>query len=316
MSKQNFAIDLVFLWVDGNDPVWAEKKAKTTGAVTEVNPENDAKARYSNNDELKYALRSVTQFAPWIRKIFIVTDNQTPDWLITSDPKITVVDHQEIIPNNALPCFNSSVIEYFLYKIPDLAEHFLFANDDMFINKPVNPDFFFEENGLPIVRLKKHPFGKWEAILKKLIGKKPGQYAQMVADATEKVAIKFGKYYKGVPHHNIDAYLKTDYKAAVEKVFNEEIAKSQIHHVRTFGDMHRSAFSYYALAIGRAKLKYVQRTESSRILVFKHNFKQYIEKYNPVLFCLNDNQNSTDEHRKNIKPFLESVFPNKSSFEK
>ncbi len=104
-------IDLVYMWVDGSDPVWLAKKRALTGEMAEGGEAN-SKARYENNDELKYSLRSAEKNAPWIRRIFIVTDGQTPEWLDTSDPRIRVVDHSEIMPPEALPCFNASVINY------------------------------------------------------------------------------------------------------------------------------------------------------------------------------------------------------------
>ncbi|POY34785.1 glycosyltransferase [Solitalea longa] len=314
MKKEQFEIDLVYLWVDGNDPQWQAKKAALTNQPYD-NSEANSKARYINNDELKYALRSAEKYVPWIRQIFIVTDNQKPDWLNTDNPKIKVIDHKEIIPAEALPCFNSSVIEYFIHKIPGLSEHFLFANDDMFFNDFLQPDFFFTEEGLPIVRLKRKFFGKWHNRLE-LLFKDLGQYAKMLMDSSILVEQKFGKHYSSVPHHNIDAYRKSDYKNAVEDVFNEQVKKSQVNHIRTYGDLHRSAFTYYSLAINHAVLKHVTRSESSRILVSRHDFQKYLDQNKPKLFCLNDDQRVKDERREKIKPFLEHLFPLKSAFEK
>lgn len=319
MDDQRFEIDLVYLWVDGNDPKWQAKKSAFTGVVSDHSETNN-KGRYANNDELRYSLRSVEKHAPWVRRIFIVTDDQQPEWLNTAHPKIQLIDHKAILPPEALPCFNSSVIEYFLYRIPDLSEHFLFANDDMFFNADLSPDFFFKEDGFPIIRLKRKPLGKWyprlKALSKALVGKKLGQYAKKLMDSALSVEKKFGKYYSGVPHHNIDAYRKPDYRMAVEEVFGEQVKTSQSHRVRTFGDLHRSAFSYYALAIGHGHLRYVGRKEASRILVYKQDFMQYIQRHQPLLFCLNDNQHVEDSDREKIKPFLDSLFPDKSTFEK
>ncbi len=312
-------IDLVYLWVDGNDPKWQAKKRAFTGVLSD-NSETNNKGRYISNDELRYALRSAEKHAPWIRKIFIVTDDQKPAWLNTEHPRIQLVDHKDIMPAEALPCFNSTVIEYFLYRIPGLSGRFLFANDDMFFNADLAPDFFFGKGGYPIVRLKRKLLGRWHprltAFFKALVGKKPGQYAQKLADSAHAVEEKFGKYYSGVPHHNIDAFLTSDYRNAVEEVFADRVKKSQVHHVRTFGDIHRSAFSYYALAIGHGHLNYVDRKEASRILVYKHDFMAYMKRYAPKLFCLNDNQRVTDDDRKKIRPFLETLFPDRSAFEK
>ena len=64
-------IDLVYLWVDGNDPKWLEKKNRF------IEKKINTVGRYQDNQELKYSLRSIEKHLPWIRKIFIVTDDQT-----------------------------------------------------------------------------------------------------------------------------------------------------------------------------------------------------------------------------------------------
>jgi|SRR5690554_272120 len=315
MTVTTQEIDLVYLWVDGEDPIWKVKKSRFTELVYD-NSETHNKGRYTDNDELKYALRSAHQYAPWIRRIFIVTDNQRPKWLDTSHPKITVVDHREIFPEDALPCYNSSVIEYFLYKIPGLSERFLYANDDMFFNAPLSPAFFFAEvDGFPIVRMKKNLLDIWLYPLKRMTKKGVGQYAETVRRGATMVKERFGKYYAGTPHHNIDAYLKSDYKKAVEDVFKEEILASQFNRTRSRNDVQRSTFSLYALSQGRAHLKYVGRRTSSRILLNKHDFRAYLEKYHPKLFCLNDSQRITDAHRSSIGELLQQQFPQKSPFE-
>ncbi|WP_294080880.1 Stealth CR1 domain-containing protein [Proteiniphilum sp. UBA5384] len=310
-----FDIDLVYLWVDGNDPKWIEKKEQFTGRPADHSEENN-KGRYINNDELKFSLRSAEQYLPWIRRIYIVTDDQCPVWLKKDHPKIQIVDHTEILPREALPCFNSSVIEYFLYKIPGLAEHFLFANDDMFFNKPLSYDYFYDKEGMPIVRLKKKIFGKYHYRLKKMVRKNLGQFTSMVVDGASLVNQEFGKYYSGIPHHNVDAYLKSDYQYAVEQVFDKQVERSLSSHIRMYGDMHRSAFLYYSLAVGKGHLQYVGRKESIRIPVHKHDYENRLNKYQPDLFCLNDSQRSKDTDRARIRPFLEKRFPMKSSFEK
>ncbi len=315
MADRNMEIDLVYMWVDGSDPKWREKKLTFTGKISDQTETNTI-GRYLSNNELKYSLRSAEKHLPWIRKIFIVTDDQKPEWLNTAHPKIQVIDHKEIMPPDILPCFNSTVIEYFLYRIPGLAEHFLMANDDFFFNADLSPDFFFSKDGFPIVRLKRKPLGKWHYRFRTLTGKEFGQYARKVYQGALMVERKFGKYYSGVPHHNVDAYRKSDYRIAVEEVFTESIKKSQHHRIRTSGDFHRSAFSYYTLAIGHAHLKYVGRKESIRLLLYRYDLEKYIKKYNPSLFCINDDQKVTDEQREKIVPFLNSLYPTKSEFEK
>ena len=315
MNNQNFAIDLVYLWVDGNDEKWLAKYNALIGNV-EGKDEITCKGRYANSDELKYSLRSAEKHAPWIRKIFIVTDNQTPDWLDVTNPKIKIIDHRDIMPEVSLPCFNPSVIEIFLYKIPDLSEHFLCANDDTFFCADVQPDFFFAKDGYPIVRLKRKPFGKLHYWGKFLIGKKPGHYRTIVHKASVLVEKNFGKYYPGVPHHNIDAYTKSNFRTTIEDVFWQQAEISLSNHVRAYGDLHRSVVSYYALAVGHGHLKYAEKRESIRVSVDKPDYMKYLHRYQPKLLCLNDCQHATDNDRERIKPFLEKLFPEKSDFEK
>lgn len=304
------------MWVDGGDPAWQAKKRAVTGEMAEGS-ETDGKARYVDNDELRYSLRSVEKYAPWIRRIFIVTDGQTPAWLDTSNPRVRIVDHTEIMPSDALPCFNASVIEHYLYRIPDLSEHFLLSNDDLFFGAPLTPAFFFAPDGYPIVRLKPKIAGKVREAIKRRLKIGYGYYRRALFRSARQVERATGKYFSGIPHHNIDAYLKSDYGRAVESVFREEVERSRPHPVRTEGDFHRSAIALLALAEGRAHLRYVTgKSESCRIVVHKPDYAAVIAAHSPRLFCLNDSQHATDDDRRRIRPFLESLFPTPSAFER
>lgn len=308
-------IDLVYLWVDGNDPQWLEKHNACIGRM-EAKSAVNCKGRYADNDELKYSLRSIEQYAPWIRKIFIVTDNQTPKWLDTSNPKVRVVDHKEIMPPVCLPCFNATVIEHFLWKIPGLSEHFLFANDDMFINKEVSPAFFFADDGLPIIRLTHSRLRDLFLMFKKrCLGIPLKNYVQIVRNAAKLVEKKYGVYYDGKSHHNIDAYLKSDCQRT-EEMFKNEIGRTLSNHVRSGNDIQRSLFAYVALAEKRGHELYVTQKTSFRFHI--QNMKHYdkLEKYNPVLFCMNDSEYANDGDREKVTDFLAKRFPEKSSFEK
>lgn len=308
-------IDLVYLWVNGNDPQWLAKRNACIGKTEEKSAVN-CDGRYADNDELKYSLRSIEKYAPWIRRIFIVTDNQVPVWLDTSNARVRIVDHKEIMPDVCLPCFNSAVIEHFLYKIPGLAEHFIYANDDMFINKHVTPETFFGKDGLPIVRFNRRPFRKWTLLFKeKVQGKRLSNYVQTIRNSAELVEKKYGKYYGGKTHHNIDAYLRSDYEHAA-KVFEDEIRTTLPNHVRSENDIQRNIYSYVALAEKRAHLHYVTQRTSFRLHIQNESHYGKLERYNPILFCMNDSQYAKDCDRKRAAAFLDKRFPEKSQYEK
>lgn len=143
--KEKYPIDFVVLWVDSSDKNWLSKKKQYK---PEIDIENEA-CRYRDWGIFKYWFRAVEQYAPWVNHIYLVTDNQKPEWINLDNPKLTIVDHKEIIDNKYLPTFNSQAIEMNLHKIPGLSEHFVYFNDDMYLGKPVKPTDFFK-NGKPV----------------------------------------------------------------------------------------------------------------------------------------------------------------------
>lgn len=311
----NTDIDLVYLWVNGNDPAWQAKRNACIGIPKEKSGVNCA-GRYADNDELKYSLRSIGKYAPWIHRIFIVTDNQAPAWLDRSHPKIKIVDHRDIMPPVCLPCFNSALIEHFLYKIPDLSEHFIYANDDMFINRPVSPATFFGTDGLPIIRLNRRPFRRWTLLFKeKVLGKSLSNYNITIRNSAELVQKKYGIYFNGKTHHNIDAYLKSSYQHT-HNIFRKEIEATYANHVRSANDIQRNIYSYVALAEKQGHLHYVTQKTSFRLHIDNEGNYGKLERYNPLLFCMNDSEYADDRDRQKAAAFLEKRFPEKSEFEK
>ncbi|HXH79034.1 stealth conserved region 3 domain-containing protein [Nocardioides sp.] len=151
-----FPVDAVYTWVDGDDPGWNAARAAREDADTRR--EVAGRARFRSRDELRYSLRSLHLFAPWVRHIHIVTAGQRPSWL-ADHPGITLVDHRDILPPDALPTFNSQAIETALHKIPGLAEHFIYVNDDVFLARPSRPERFFSPGGAAAAFVGEAPIG-------------------------------------------------------------------------------------------------------------------------------------------------------------
>ena len=318
-------IDLVYLWVDGNDPVWLAKKKAFLAGETYQPGEANLKARFVDNDELKYSLRSVERYAPWIHHIYIVTDNQIPSWLNLDHPKVSVVDHRQILPPEALPTYSSPAIEWCVDRIPGLSEYFLYANDDTLFAQPVTPDFFYTPQGYPIIRMK-----PWASSHRNI-----SLYMKTILKAQELIRTHYGKRYKVIPHHNIDGYRLSDLKA-FKQVHSDLVEKTVLAHFRQEDDLQRSAALYYALAIGHGELKIMGRYnramplkekivetlhnrfyyDSRTIDLSRLNFDYVIQKYHPVLFCMNDNEKVDDACRRKAKEFLDRMFPDKSTFER
>lgn len=153
----SFPIDIVYTWVNDLDKQWIKKKEEhirdldlSNGEDIKNKPKSSTDiSRYRNRNELLYSLRSVYMYAPFIRKIYIVSDDQVPEWLDTECKKVEVVFHRDIFDEaTAYPVFSSRPIELNIPNINGLAEHFIYMNDDFFICSPVNPSDFFMSNGL------------------------------------------------------------------------------------------------------------------------------------------------------------------------
>ncbi|XP_058829054.1 N-acetylglucosamine-1-phosphotransferase subunits alpha/beta [Topomyia yanbarensis] len=126
-------IDVVYTWVNGSDQQFLDKIAHYSEAPD--------KARYDDKNELKYSLRSLEKYAPWIRHVYIVTNGQIPFWLDLDNAKVQLIQHADIADDDTvLPTFSSSAIETLIHRIPGLSKNFLYLNDDIFLGAPLFPD--------------------------------------------------------------------------------------------------------------------------------------------------------------------------------
>jgi hypothetical protein len=157
------AIDVVIAWVDGRDPKHrAKRKRYLADPGGDAKPERVATddRRFSDNDEIRFCLRSIRNYAPWVRTIWVVTDDQVPaaiDRGKAERDNIRIVDHREIFRGyeHLMPTFNSRAIESMLWRIEGLADRFVYLNDDMMLVGPVEPTDFFSNDGKVILR------GRW-----------------------------------------------------------------------------------------------------------------------------------------------------------
>ncbi len=327
---KDIKVDFVYLWVDGSDPVWHNKK-KTylpKEALENACKETTSECRYIDNNELKYSLRSLEMYAPWINNIFIVTDGQVPSWLTEDNPKIKIVDHKEIIEDKYLPLFNSTAIEMRIDRIPGLSEHFILGNDDTMFAKETDLDFFFTKEGLPIIRHTKRSFRYYER-------SKHRNYASMVYSSLLKIKEEYGKEFNVAPHHCADAYTKTLYRKCIEK-YSEWSTRTMNSRFRSFGDMHRSIIGLYGICEGLAVERKVNRLnnlrtpkcfykafvlgefnyDSKRMQVGNTDFDKSFKRFNPSLVCFNDNEKASEQDRVEMRDFLKRSYSVKSSFEK
>ena len=167
-------IDAIVLWVDGSDPVLAEKRNLYLKDENKTSKHSGAlPTRFASNNEIRYCILSILKFAPFIRNIFIVTDEQDPGlnkeiekYFPGRSNSLKIVDHKDIFRGfeQYLPSFNSSSIESMIWRIKGLSDNFIYFNDDIFLIRETGPDDWFINNR-PVLR------GRWKMPpYKKMLG--------------------------------------------------------------------------------------------------------------------------------------------------
>lgn len=146
-------IDAVISWVDGDDPIY-QKKLNDFCIEHKINKKSNIEpTRIYQSNEIYYCLSSLCRFAPWLRNIYLVTNQQIPKAIAmledkTFTKKIKIIDQNDLLKKYDItsPVFNSLSIEWLIASIDGLSEQFIYLNDDFFIIREVKPNDFFKNN--------------------------------------------------------------------------------------------------------------------------------------------------------------------------
>lgn len=144
-----FDIDIVIPWVDGGDKDWIKERLAHQGAAFDGSSVDVSANRYRDWENLQYIFRGIERFMPWVRRVHFITNGQKPTWLNLDHPKLNFVTHADYIPQEYLPTFSAHPIELNLHRIGDLAEHFIYFNDDTFITRDIDRFTYFSSDGYP-----------------------------------------------------------------------------------------------------------------------------------------------------------------------
>jgi hypothetical protein len=333
-------IDFVVLWVDSNDPKWQEDYARYSPKAKF----GKDKARFRDHDTFRYWFRAVETYAPWVHKVFLITNGKFPDWINRNCPKLKLVEHADYIPQEFLPTFNSGVIETFINRIKGLSEHFVYFNDDLFLNKSVKPEYYFK-NGLPcdnnqetcfnvpiytkedrfgitivqltdIGLLNRH-FNRWKTVLQspqRWFGPHLGIKGLLMSCilAKQRLFIGFSNY------HTEHAFLKSTIDDVWEK--EGDFLKDTSTRFRTDVSANQYLFRYWQFASNKF---YPMRRSRAFFFLFNKDVLKDLEKTmmkeKCISICLNDSVFCNEEDyqylKENLPALFEKKFPNKSSFE-
>jgi UDP-glucose 4-epimerase len=314
-SDIGFDVDIVFSWVDGTAIEFQRARAKRMASYV-VGDGDDSEARYRQIDELKYALRSVYTFAPWIRRIFIATDSPRPAWL-ADDPRVTIMPSEEFFRDPSdLPTHNSHAVEAQLHRIPGLSEHFLYSNDDMFFGRPVKPELFFSPGGITKFVEADTRIGLGSNALHR------SGFENAARVNRELLQQRFGRVTTRHLEH-CAAPLRKSVLFEMEQEFSDAFARTAASPFRSATDISvtNSFYHYYALMTGRAvvqtdaKVKYIETTLRSAL----KEMDVLLKKRSMDMFCLNDGSKpeiEVEERTTAVISFLERYFPFPAPWEK
>ncbi|MDW4571290.1 stealth conserved region 3 domain-containing protein [Microbacterium sp. M3] len=310
-----YDIDMVFSWVDGSSSDFRRQRAAQLAEYV-VGEGDDGPARYRHVDELRYALRSVHMYAPWVRRIFIATDSPAPAWLL-DHPKVTIVRSEEFFADpSVLPTHNSHAVEAQLHRIPGLAEHFLYSNDDMFFGRAVAPEMFFTPAGVTKFVECEVRIGAGDPALHRS-GHDNGLRVNRAL-----LKERFGRTIVRDLEH-CAAPLRKSVMAELEDAFPDDFARTAASRFRSATDISvtNSLYHYYALLTGRAvptrapRVRYAQTTLPRGLRLME----RLAERCDADMFCLNDGgeREVAEEIRvRAIRSALERMFPVRAPWER
>lgn len=266
---------IVYTWVNGSEPCYNMRRKHA-----ELSP--GGSSRDKEMGELKYSIRSLLKFAPWLEgPIYIVTPGQIPDWLDVSNPRIRVIDQDDLLPKDRvkLPNFDTNVIEQFLHKIPGITDTFIHMNDDYMFVKPVAPQRFFTcDGGLRFLTEINH------------IRHTKGTKANAWLATVRNTVLLMDKTYGGEHVYNFLKHAPFVYsRKAFEKVhekFADELEATHVHQVRHYKDLNMPLLHHIYMS-----------EEGSRLLGIPFAFNPIAECDDWLLIRVTDDDHAGLENR-------------------
>ncbi|KAF9930601.1 Xanthine phosphoribosyltransferase 1 [Linnemannia zychae] len=213
--------------------------------------------RFRDNNELKYSLRSLSEYVPedMLGRIYILTTEvpdsegkpvgQVPEWLGIGKAvgeKVKLVKHREIFDDpSVLPSFNSLSIESQMHHVPNLTDTFIYFNDDIFVGAKVNTSDFYTplygfvfhftagivDPAIPTLGTSPN-IGEWQSL----------QYTNYV------LSKQFGARHRAYISHIIHI-MNTPILEEMQAIWPEEFEKTASHRFRGEGEAQEINLAYF-----------------------------------------------------------------------
>ena len=326
-------IDIVIPWVDDSDEKWRKEYLQYKPGA---NCDSD-EARYRDWNVFKYWFRGIEKYAPWVRKIHFLTYGHIPSWLDTTNPKLNIVNHKDFIPEKYLPTFSSHPIELNMHRIPDLAEHFIYFNDDVYLTQPTKPEDFFVDgkpvdtavmavvdnedntNFMPYIMLNILGIINMEFPKKKTIKNNKSKWfsPKYGKGMLKNMYLYPFKYFTGFSiYHSCNSFCKSTFEKVWDK--NEDtLDLTCSHKFRSKEDVNQYLMRFYQLCEGN----FCPHKSDSTYVTIGNETMETIETYlydsSYKVVCINDDPMGFDfeTEKAKLENIMEKKFGEKSSFE-
>ena len=291
-------MDVVITYVNGADPEWQRSYAKYF-------PEPALEKRYRDWGTLRYLLRGIECNLPFVENVFLVVSGSTqvPGW---ASECLRVVTHEDFIPAEFLPTFNSTAIETFLYRIPGLGEQFIYFNDDIFPVLPCAPtDFFVGAKAVVTFRKCLLRGGQFRAHTRN-------------SDSLARRALGIPQTLTYLrPRHSATAFLRASCVQAFMESRDELMRR--VSRVREDYNVNQYYYLDWMKLSGRTVEGGPSKKHFSLAVASEKDIREFFRKPTAQLAGINDTRVSPEKQeavRAMLLEVLEEMFPKKSRFEK
>lgn len=283
---ENEPIDVLIKYIDLKDPFLKRK------GIHQIKKDYE-------NEELRYCIRSIIKYIPWVRKIFILMPNKKVRYFKDYDlikNKIIYVKDKDLLGYDSS---NSLAFQFRYYKMKNfgISNNFITMDDDYFIGGPLKKyDFFYLENNKVVPAIVTNKFieiSKNTAIMKlnyfknKINQNKIEQSSEMFEYSLHLTYLYFIKKFNKsiiVPKytHNAMPVNIEELKEIYDLINNSEYCNS------TLNSLYRSidSFQYQAFFFSYTFLKYNKKVNNIPYK-YMNNKNPIIENYNYSLICIN-----------------------------
>ena len=336
----NQPIDIVIPWVDDRDEAWRKEYRES---LRRYCPEvkSVSNIRFESWDNLHYWFRALEKFMPWINKVVFVTWGHLPSFLRTDHPKLKIVRHEDYIPQEYLPTYNSNSIEMNYHRIKELSENFVIFNDDMIPLQPIPETYYFSEDKVcdeavegaicpaevgPIANMARYTQVNNMIIINRHFKKRevqeknPGVWSsEAYGELMERnKSMSYWYDFSGFHDPHMPSAMKKSTLKKLWEVEPETLDAGSRNHFRTYTDVTQYLIRYWQLCEGNIVPR---RTLGKMCIVNKDNASYYAEGIARQEWqMVSLNEDCTPEEFQGIKEkinkALHSILPDKSSFEK